>query len=653
MVSSKESIRRDNLSLIRKHRPDLVAIAEMERRGCQYRIIETSSGIPNVIKIGHGNGTSAAYYDADNPSKSVHQDLASADLRGARLVILLGMGLGYEVLHFLTFVAPKSHTWRLIAIEADPALFRLALETTRLEGVLDNPAIDILVGLDYPTLYARLYDLFKSGPAVVLLKTLAVAHTRGSMAFNREYYLKAMKIAREAAVEATENFGNAPHDSLIGLQNMLLNVPTILRNPGIQDLEGAFAGRPAIIASTGPSLNKNIDKLRDLQDRALILAPDASLAPLLSHGVRPHILTSLERVPQVAQLFRGLHAEQVYLAACPVLDPRAYAAYTGPTIVTYRAFDHFKWLGIEKGILNTGPSAANMAFKIAEFLGCNPIILVGQDLSFADDGRSHATGAALGDRQVAYQPEDNLEIPGNLGHPVRTTRTWLRFLKYYEYDIANYKGVCINATEGGAYIPGTVLMTLEEVASRYLREPFPIREAIRARLKIPDESDVESGARHVLETARATLEEMVPVIRKCKEGHGLAQGLAARWSAEELASKSPELEVVMQTEQLRQLENIRYEVITINRDAFQLFMAHTIQPYLLSWQMEFYAMQRQVDTAQTLALRLVRAYEGWFNTVAGLILLSLRLLKLGEQALRREFPSVAAAYPPLPDRIDL
>ncbi|MEW6049362.1 MAG: 6-hydroxymethylpterin diphosphokinase MptE-like protein, partial [Bacillota bacterium] len=536
MVGENNSILRKNLVLLAEHRPELATMVETQKPVYRYRILKTSSGIPNVVKIGHGNGLSMPYYDADNPSKSVDQDLASPDLKGARLVILLGVGLGYEVLHFLTFVAPKSHTWRLIAIEADPALLRLALETTRLEGVLDNPAIDILVGLDYAGLYARLYDLFRTAAAVVLLKTLAVAHTRGSMAFNRDYYLKAMKIVREAAVEATENFGNAPHDSLIGLQNVLLNVPMILRNPGIQDLEGAFTGRPAIIASTGPSLNKNIDRLGELQDRAVILAPDASLAPLLRHGVRPHILASLERVPQVSQLFRGLDATQVYLAACPVLDPRAYAAYTGPTVITYRAFDHFKWLGIEKGILNTGPSSGNMAFKIAEFLGCDPIILVGQDLSFADDGRSHATGAALGDRQVAYQPEDTLEVPGNLGRPVRTTRTWLRFLKYYEYDVANYRGVCVNATEGGAYISGTLVMTLEEAASRYLREPFPIREIIRSRLKIPDESDVQNGARHVLETMRTTLEAMIPVVRKCKEGHRVAQDLVARWSAEELAN---------------------------------------------------------------------------------------------------------------------
>lgn len=642
---SKQDILDRNMGVIRSRRPDLYDLAAAEPKNLLYRITGTPSGWPNLIKLSLQRQSPVPYYDPENPQHSVQADLGSVDFRGARLVVLLGLGLGFELEHFLREIRPVSRTRHIVVIESDPDVLRLAVRTTVLEQALSDPSVHFLIGLDPARLYARLYQLFTDGAVTVLLKTMAVAHTRGALAFHRDYYLNAVKVIRQAAIEATENFGNAPHDSLVGLRHMLWNVGLILKNPGIRDLAGAFRGKPAIVASTGPSLNKHIPLLRELQDKALIIGPDASLAPLLRGGVRPHIITSLERVPKVAELFAGFDVPDTYLAGVPVLDPRAFAAYQGPIIVTYRNFDHFKWLGVDKGTLEIGPSAGNMAFKIAEFLGCDPIILVGQDLAFAEDGRSHASGAVLGDKQVESRSDNTLLVPGNHGRPVRTTRVWFRFLKYYEYDIANYRGTCINATEGGALIRGTLVMPLREVASRYLHESFDAREIIRDQLKVIEEQTVKDQAKKILGTIRRTDAAMRRVLEKCEEGENEAKALRDSLDPTTWEGRPAELEYLVSSGPLARLEQLRAEVVTMERELFQLFMAHTTQSYMIHWQMNFFAAERNTDSAPALARHFVCMYEDWFRTVGGLIRLSLETLREGENVLLREFESLRFEEP--------
>jgi hypothetical protein len=132
---------------------------------------------------------------------------------------------------------------------------------------------------------------------------------------------------------------------------MLRNINTIINNPGVNLLKDKFKGKPGVVVATGPSLNKNKHLLKGLEDKALLISCDATLKILLAMGVKPHLVTSLEREMAVVQLFEGIQKEQVedvYLAACPVVYPEVYQTYPGPNIVIYRRFDHFKWLQLER-----------------------------------------------------------------------------------------------------------------------------------------------------------------------------------------------------------------------------------------------------------------------------------------------------------------
>lgn len=640
LLSSHE-VRRRNLAAIATHHPELYELASAEPKNPLLRMTRTAQGLPNVVKVNLPAQAPVPYYNPMDPFATLDKDLHPDRLRGGRLVVLLGLGLGFEIEHLARSIVPVVNISRIIVVEKDPDLFRMAVRTTLLEQVLSHPRIHFMVGMDQSQLYAELFRLFTTDFNVAaLLRTLKVAYTQGALAFSRDYYMQAVKTVTTAGVQATKWFGNAPQDTLFGMRNVFSNLPVILKNPGINDLAGAFKGRPAIVVAAGPSLAKQIPQIRALRDKALIIAADGALAALLRNGVRPHLVTSLERGPEVASLFTGFEVGDIPMAACPVLHPTAYEAYSGPNLAVYRPYDFFKWLGVEKGTMDTGPSSGNMAFRVAEYLGCDPIILTGQDLAFGPDGRTHSEGTVHEERNLRPPTSEHVTVPGNLGEPVLTTKAWYQFLKYYDYHVTNYAGTCINATEGGALIQGTKVMPLREAAALYLRESFDAAAILRSRLKTPPLEQVNAQARSIFSQSRQTEAALQRIIAACREGYEAARELSENWDPETVAGLPVELETVLSVPQFEHLNDLRRKVLTQDEEHFRLFMITTTQPYLVHWEMEFYAAETEAESAPALTRHLVKRYMEWFDVMEGLAQESLDVLKLGQEALLREFPDV-------------
>src|SRR5437764_344282 len=78
------------------------------------------------------------------------------------------------------------------------------------------------------------------------------------------------------------------------LLNTLTNLPVIAREANAGALFDGFSDVPAIIVSAGPSLDRNIPKLRKFHDRGLMIAVDTALRPLLGAGIYPQLVVSVD-----------------------------------------------------------------------------------------------------------------------------------------------------------------------------------------------------------------------------------------------------------------------------------------------------------------------------------------------------------------------
>jgi len=376
-------------------------------------------------------------------------------------------------------------------------------------------------------------------------------------------------------------YGNSPDDSLLGEKNMFENLDEIIENPGIDLLYNKFKGKPAIVVASGPSLKKNLDQLKGLEDKALILSAESTFTILGMNGVKPHIVASLERTMRTKSVFEGFSKEDVkntYLAACPVIPKEAYEVYEGPRLVVYRHFDHFKWLEIEKGMLDIKHSSANMAFKIAVALGCDPIILVGQDLAFSrEDHSTHVGLHVKGSQQDRYYQDKKVMVMGNDGEPIETCTSWYKFLKAYDLDVEAYEGRCINATEGGAYIQGTEVMTLKEAVDTYIKESINPLDIIEANTKDFVESDKEAFYKKIDHKIVAAIEKLNVMADYCDEGIALINEHKDTLNG---YINKPELT----EEDKKHIETLFVEIakpreaMQVQGDTFQLLVMHVVQP---------------------------------------------------------------------------
>jgi hypothetical protein len=186
-------------------------------------------------------------------------------------------------------------------------------------------------------------------------------------------------------------------------------------------------------------------------------------------------------------------------------------------------------LGARAG-LPAGATVAHLAFYLAVFMGCDPIIFVGQDLAFtghvfytpgveihrswrSEINRFNTMEQKEWDRIARNRPILR-KVAGHDGRPLYTDELLCTYLEQFEKDVAALPRRIINATEGGAHIRGTTAMTLREaVATHCPMQIDPPRFAYLDSVEWRNESRLWA-ARDQLTTR---LEELESAVTVCDE----------------------------------------------------------------------------------------------------------------------------------------
>ncbi|MBF0510472.1 MAG: motility associated factor glycosyltransferase family protein, partial [Deltaproteobacteria bacterium] len=258
----------NNLALIRARYPELAAKLDNTVDDGTCKVKPSKSSMPTMTLIHEGQ--EIFLHSGYNPLKEAESFIEKKGIKGERIVLFLGFGLGYYLDRLLATQGGKVKF--CIIVEKNIQIFRKSMETIDLSSIVKNPAAELLIDLPDEELLPRMVAFFKVDfrRICMISSTLFVEHPVIFNAYN-SYYGKVMKTFRDSCMTAFHFVGNSPHDSLIGIANMLDNIDNIIVSPGVNQAYGAFKGRPAIIVAAGPSLNKNVHLLKGLEDRALII----------------------------------------------------------------------------------------------------------------------------------------------------------------------------------------------------------------------------------------------------------------------------------------------------------------------------------------------------------------------------------------------
>ena len=610
-----------NLEGLKKFRPDLhKKILKFQPSG-KYIVMKSNhpKNYPNLLQ----RELNILAYNNSDPLNNVLSEL-KRKIRVPVLNILFGFGLGYEAIGFLQNYANQESVLVIIDPEIEP--FYLAMQNIDFLPLISDGRVRLFVGAKDSEIFLNLYNVLMEKNYKLFVKAINIIDNPLSLRLNNDFYKKCMGHLKDAVREVLLHFGNDPWDSLIGIENTYLNINEIITNPGIKELKDIFKGKPGIVVATGPSLNKNINLLKGVENKAVLCAADASVRVMKKHNLKPHLVTSLERLLPTSKLFEGLTKEDVkdvFLSACPVIHPKTYESFPGERIIVYRNFATFQWIEIEKGILNIGPSAGNMAFKILEYLGCNPIILIGQDLAFGENEVTHASGATFGEKEEVYHTKRQiLEVEGNYVPKIKTTDVWYKFLKFYEKDVHEFKGEVINATEGGAKIPGTKVMYFKDVVDKYLKDELDVIQTIRKFLKHPNADEISQNQLKMIKKTDDALEYSRYVLDILQSGAELTD----RFKKEiiEVYEKEKKIDDQKATRLFETLQ--KPLAMFAEKNFYEIFM-HFVQSYYMTTMVELNAILASDMPAFRRNFSVVMLLDDMYHVMIRLILAMERSLK--------------------------
>lgn len=235
---------------------------------------------------------------------------------------------------------------------------------------------------------------------------------------------------------------------------------------------------PIILVSAGPSLNNTIQYLKEVKDKAIILALGSAIKILDSNGIVPHFRLAFDGSEAERNIFRNIDTEACSLIFSDMLNHNIVSEYKGNKLRMVLDTDYISQYLQSKiyennFIFESGFSVANVGLDVVIRLGFKKVIFIGQDLCYTE-GNVHAKGTWREDQNEIDFNEDRYTKTTNvLGEIVYTDKSFLGMRDFLEQKIKiNDEITYINATEKGLNIEGTINKTFTEVMEEDLTNEF-------------------------------------------------------------------------------------------------------------------------------------------------------------------------------------
>lgn len=417
-------------------------------------------------------------YVYENPVKDVKEALENIEKEYKRYPIMYFYGLGNGIF-YKALLKNETHQ-KIVVVEPEVEIIYAVLNLVDLSQELLSERL--IIFFSEFTTYSQFYYIVSKPEFTPYAKTYNLhVHTRFYDDFN-DNIIKINKNFAKAVSQTVIVHGNSIDDMLIGIKHHIEHIPEMVSNYCYTKLikKRHKLIDTAIVVSTGPSLDKQLDTLKKFAPYVTVISLDASYPILLKHGIKPDYVTSIERVEATASFFKYKNKkfdENIYFIVASLTHGQTVKNILPRRLVlTMRPHQGEMAFNMPKyGYLGAGHSTANQAYQLAYVLGHKNIVLIGQDLAFAPDGKSHATGHAFAQADeylytVAYGGEGE----------VRTTYVWDKFKNQFESDIEHSSKkdvITYNCTEGGARILGSIekpfLETMQELCKDKKTKSLP------------------------------------------------------------------------------------------------------------------------------------------------------------------------------------
>jgi len=236
---------------------------------------------------------------------------------------------------------------------------------------------------------------------------------------------------------------------------------------------------PCLVLAGGPSLEKNLDWVKSVQDKVYIIAVNLITPKLLNMGIKPDLVVAIDPNQYVYEIMEKLDKDilkELVVLGSSHLESRAIELFSKENIFIAQALVLFTKLGD----IVAGDNVGSIALSIAILLKFKTIYTLGNDAAYDEEsGKFYSSGAmfanitTLENMQKSSSKDsvtfkDIIKVKGNLRDKVSTTRKFLNFrdsaeevtktyIDRWEYDTKLYN------LSDGAYTRGLTPLKIDDI----------------------------------------------------------------------------------------------------------------------------------------------------------------------------------------------
>ncbi len=349
----------------------------MNKNKIKYKIETSKSGLP-ALSIIDNKGKRIFLHSKYNPLNEKESLKDKFLPEKYDTVIILGAGLGY---HLLALKDNIGEYKKIIIIDIIDKFESEIEKNDETKFLVKNKKIMFLTGMDYSEIEKTLHSEidFEDINGINV-----IAHPASLRAFS-EYYSKISEIIERLINKKAGDKATKKAFGMLYIRNIIRNLNSVSSYYPVASFFNKFGDYPAVIITSGPSIEGQLEQICERQDRLFIVAADSCVSLLQKNGINPDFFLSIDPQPYIFEHLADIDKQKIIPIISISSHPCAFMFSTGLVSLNTHPISQIidDLTGYKIGSIDsrTGTVAGD-ALKTVSFFGFKMTALMGFDFSF-------------------------------------------------------------------------------------------------------------------------------------------------------------------------------------------------------------------------------------------------------------------------------
>ena len=355
----------NNLRLLEAYDPITADRIRNHQPQGRAQLISTSSPQNPSLRVNDA-GLSYLIHSSREPMREAQRWAENVALQSPYNILIFGCGLMYHAYQLALKVQQTLN--HLIIVDKEPDVIHTVFNAIDLTAFLRTKSTFFLT---HPTPF-ELRAIINKLLTSITLDGLSVVDHHASVEIHKQYYADLKKVVDESLQSAEILLRTKVQLGGLIQENIIRNVPQLLSNPTASGLVSILSNIPAFVVGAGPSLDRNVQQLRQIEDKGVIIAVDtvfknyATLA--LIHTLLSHLIQhgSTQSISRELMIWAAL-----YLAFSPSVYHEILPGLLEPVSLPLPASRFLRTLNQVLGdqtYFKTGTNVGQTSFNLARLL---------------------------------------------------------------------------------------------------------------------------------------------------------------------------------------------------------------------------------------------------------------------------------------------